>query len=146
MNTDWQELVGQYHPTGSRYICSPPVMDTDEDWICLTKIKGNHNLPWKEYENKQTLKEQLIQIGFEGGGSEAPHWETISLKRNSVNEGLVNLIITDDEWEYNKWVIASKLAKRFNLTNKEDRIAVFEAVVKHNISFEYYTKVPEDWL
>jgi hypothetical protein len=126
---DWKKEFKEFFPTGSRYICSPPVMDTDEDWC----VYSSHTLSWEE------LLTKLKTLGFECGGSYAD--EGVSFKR-----GDMNLIVIRNSRKFKLWRIATALAKRFNLTDKKDRVDLFEAVVKQNINYKYEIKTPEDWM
>lgn len=51
---------------------------------------------------------------------------------NSYRADDVNFIITCSHDFYHKFVVATDLAKRFNLLKKSDRIALFQGVLYHN--------------
>ena len=103
-----------WRPTGSRYICEPPVLDTDEDWIVY--VSGM-------VEFAATLGKAVP--GFEEGESccDCPDFVSIRLPGN------INLIATDKHWFYRKYVIATEVAKRLNLRAKCDRILLFDSVI-----------------
>jgi hypothetical protein len=98
-------------PTGSRVICVPPPTDTDEDWVVYVRDM-----------------EAFVDMAIENG------WELDSEDRypgdefNSIRKGAVNLIVTENFEFFTQMVVATLLCRRLNLHNKEDRLAVFEAV------------------
>ena len=98
-------------PTGSKYICNPPVMNTDEDYF----IWG---FKYEEIIN------YLVSVGYEPC-CEQHYTDT---KFTALRKGSLNLIIVHDKSEYEKCVMATNLAKRFNLVNKQDRVDLFELV------------------
>jgi hypothetical protein len=102
--------------TGSRFICNPPPMDTDQDYICLVK----------DLRETDVL---VTEEKYERGGSIWPECENnfFSYKRDDTN-----LIITESEEFFNKFVAATSVAKHLNLLNKEDRVHLFQAVLYGN--------------
>lgn len=110
-------------PTGSKFICSPPVLDTDEDWIVLVDDLG-------------ITHKYLDSEGYVVGGS---FWVDAETKNKSFpnywwsyKKGKQNLIITKSEVFYNKFVLATYVAKKLNLLKKEDRITLFQAILYGN--------------
>lgn len=104
----------EWRPTGSRYICDPPVLNTDQDWIVYVNAMVN-------------FAERLGKIvpGFEEGEScsECPDFVSIRLPGN------INLIATDKHWFYKKYVLATEVSRRLNLQSKVDRILLFDSVI-----------------
>lgn len=111
-----------YIQTGSRVICNPPVMDTDEDWVLLgTSPKGTDA--------------ELIKLGYDktspdsykddGSAPFASFNQFSAFRRRDSDE---NLIVVYNSHVFTQWKVATQLAKRFNLTDKEDRIALFRAI------------------
>jgi hypothetical protein len=104
--------------TGSRYICNPPVLDTDDDYIVLVD-----NL-------EQSLEKFLYKEGWRRSGSEGystdGEWESI---KKTIDGTVVNLIMTDNENYFNRFVHATETAKKLNLREKADRIILFKAIV-----------------
>jgi hypothetical protein len=104
--------------TGSRYICNPPVLDTDDDYIVLVD-----NL-------EQSLEKFLYKEGWKRSGSEGystdGEWESI---KKTIDGTVVNLIMTDNENYFNRFVHATETAKKLNLLEKADRIVLFKAIV-----------------
>lgn len=115
----WKELAR--HPTGSRFICDPPVLDSDDDWVILVE-----DLEYAKYKAAR-----LDWYSEDGGyyrvdsGSEEPG-PFISLRHS---EGNSNYIFTDDAEFYDRYVAATLLAKKHNLLNKVDRIQLFHTVL-----------------
>lgn len=111
------EVINKYklddHPTGSNYICDPPVTDTDVDWVVLVTDRGK-------------VITELDHLGWDytydyvGG-----HGDFTSVRR-----GEINLILVDDKKEFDLWVKATEEAKRLNLRNKQERIDLFSRVWK----------------
>lgn len=100
---------------GSRVTCNPPPMDTDRDILCLVK-------------NCVLAGEACERLGFVTSSSlldqESRAMQFVSVKRDELN-----LIITDSVEFYQKFLAASSVAKRLNLLEKKDRIALFQAVL-----------------
>jgi hypothetical protein len=109
----WKVADAAY-PTGSRVICSPPVLDTDEDYVVLIRPGTLGKLG--EAGFRQTSRED--DYGIEGFTA----WR----------RGPVNLICTNHRRFYEKFVNATRLARKLNLTGKEQRIALFQAVLYGN--------------
>lgn len=100
-------------PTGSYYICNPPVTNTDLDFIVLI-----------EQGTKDRVYDEMIAQGWLFDGSfvsgNPSFW--FSVRRNNVN-----LIVTDNALYYERFLEATETAKRLNLTKKKDRMALFTA-------------------
>jgi hypothetical protein len=99
---------------GSRITCSPAPSDTDEDWLVLIRTD---------------TFEKLEACGFKQEGS--PKFYTVNDKGEfrSWRHGDVNIITTKSVQFFELFLTATALAKRFNLLNKVDRIALFQAVL-----------------
>lgn len=123
LKMSWKVHVDKWHRTGSNYICNPPVEDTDIDYICYTTNAAN-------------LRKIEAQ-GFVLDGvdyTDNPHQEFWSYKK-----GYINLIITDDLAFYNRFVEATEEAKRLNLTNKKDRIELFQNKLYNKYTIEDFS-------
>jgi len=96
--------------TGSFYICNPPVLNTDIDFICFTTDLAD-------------TKELLLLDGWElcGAGqyTEDNHW--FACRKDEYN-----FIITNNNVYYERFVLATQVAKKLNLKNKVDRIKLFQ--------------------
>lgn len=108
-----------YSMTGSRYICDPPPMDTDEDYIVLAHDFSLSILYYEIHGFKKFQEKDYPDPNF------------ISLRL-----GEYNLIVTKSEAYYNRFCAATELAKKRNLLNKEDRINLFDMVL-------YGKKIPK---
>jgi hypothetical protein len=128
-----EEFVEKVEPTGSRVICNPPPMDTDEDF--LVKLKPNVSLKFFE--------QQMQFEGFEGSSGDMYDLdETIFV---SLRKEEANLIVTTDQEFFDKMVVATAVAKRLNVMKKSDRIMLFNAIVRGEAPREHsattwYTK------
>lgn len=111
------DTVISYHPTGSRYICNPPVIDTDEDWVVLVKS-----------EMYPEFADHLEVNNFWQSNAGYSRTDFISY-RSILNNDNRNIIVTfDPEW-YQLFVEATEIAKDENLLHKVDRIALFELIM-----------------
>lgn len=100
-----------YMATGSRVICNPPVIDTDEDYIVYDPT------------------EQFCQ-GLYGMGIDATNGEYLGPAQFvTFRVGQVNFIVTHDYPFYKKFCKATKEATSLNLTNKQDRINLFQKIL-----------------
>lgn len=100
-------------PTGSYYICNPPVTNTDLDFIVLIE-QGTLDAAYTELTTKG-----WVFNGSRVSGNPS-YWF-------SVMRGKMNLIVTDNALYYERFLEATEEAKRLNLTNKKDRMALFTA-------------------
>lgn len=107
-----------YNMTGSAYICDPPVTNTDEDYVLLV-------------ENVVNTCDHLIRLGF----THCSRYPNLEHKFVALRKGAINFIITADEVYYIRYVAATDLAKRLNLTNKSDRINLFHVILDGNVVY-----------
>ena len=105
--------------SGSRVICNPPVMDTDDDWVVLVKDQVDF-FSYLAGEDDWSLPEMY------GDGLE----ETSRFQ--ATRKGDTNLIVTDGPMFFNLFVAATRAAKHLNLLKKSDRVALFQAVLYEN--------------
>lgn len=99
---------------GSRITCNPPPQNTDEDWLALC------------FEDP---KPALEAAGFVQDGNPEFYTGNDDGGFRSWRLGDVNVITTESPEFYEKFLAATHLAKRFNLLQKNDRIALFQAVL-----------------
>ena len=109
---EFKDCVLKSHPTGSRYICNPPVMDTDNDTVIL--VNGYYN--WEE---------MLPNEGWEDCGID---YDNMDGDFRAYRKGEENYIVTEDEDFFFSYVKATEGAKALHLLNKEDRIKLFSAI------------------
>ena len=107
------------YATGSAVICNPPVTNTDKDFIICAINPGN-------------LIEFLDHNGFKISHNEGydfnPDSGITCLRRLNIN-----LVVTGDYEFYLKFVNATILAKKLNLLEKSQRIALFQYVLYGNL-------------
>lgn len=107
------EVFVDMEPTGSRVIVSPMPEGRDEDWIVLAT-----HLP--------TAVAVLKGYGFTlDGGNDSMYG---SEEFQSTRKGDLNLIVTALPHVFERYVLATDLAKKLNLTSKVDRIKLFKTI------------------
>ena len=99
---------------GSRVTCNPAPVDTDRDWLVLIKPGAEKLLPENGFSQDGSPQ---FYTGNDNGGF------------RSWRKGELNVITTPDNEFFQRFITATALAKRFNLLNKQDRIALFQAVL-----------------
>ena len=107
--SEWKYLADDYHETGSRYVCDPPVTDTDHDWIVLD---GDGSV-----EDWLARQQNVVFDGLDYDDEEF----------NSFKLGEVNLIVMSCEDAFDRFVLATKISKLLNVQEKPKRVALFEA-------------------
>lgn len=111
----------QMSHVGSRYTCNPPPVGTDFDVLIL--------IP-DDFSKFESLIGVHVEGGFRHDGSDAygkPDSGMFEFRSYSRDE--LNLIVTSSDDFYNKFMAATSIAKRFNLLEKADRVALFRAVL-----------------
>jgi hypothetical protein len=103
------------HPTGSRFTVTPPVLDTDDDWLVLVEnLDAATNALIESDDWAPDLDGKYeVDMGFS--------WRFRSFR----GPNKVNLIVTDDKTMYLRSIGATLIAKQLNLVEKEQRIALF---------------------
>lgn len=114
-------LCFHVEPVGSRVTCNPPPTDTDADYLCHVRPCHMHRFESEMYSN-----------GFKLGGSLDASGDQFGYGFTSYTLGEINLIATEDYDFANRFLAASSVAKRLNLLDKYDRIALFQAVLYGN--------------
>ena len=114
------ELISvDYHMTGSRYICNPAPMDTDEDYVVL---------------GTDSTEDQLYFKGF-ACNTDIELYKDLPMF-TAWRLGEFNVIVTQDGGFYKDFVRATKRAKELNLLDKQDRIELFQKELYGNIPVE----------
>lgn len=117
-------LATSCHRVGSRVTCNPAPDDTDEDWLILISAE------------KSAAFDKLINgLGYEAGGSDIPDEVNKVEPENrfyAYRLDETNLIITLSPRFHQRFLAATSVAKRLNLLEKADRIALFQAVLYGN--------------
>ena len=117
----WPKLINEYlhlmAQVGSRAICNPPPVGTDDDRLVLFIHPGD-------------LKKAVERLEAEGWVRD-PNYnldeEFTSLKQEG-NE--LNLILTENQEFFYKFKAAVAICKKFNVMDKETRIWVHNKVMK----------------
>jgi len=117
----------EWHEVGSRATCNPPVMDTDRDYLCLV-IDLNEFVTAADAELGCDIVSGIIKNDNSATASASRYPRDFT----SIRAGEFNLIATDRREFFNRFMAATRLAKRFNLLAKDDRIALFQAVLYGN--------------
>lgn len=117
--------------TGSRVICSPPVKNTDDDWVLLCRP-----------DCQAPLEGILGMSGWQLGGSsrwvrESNGWMTQVRDDEGFGENFksyrkkeLNLILTSKPEFFEKFRRATEITRSLNVLDKSDRVLIFEAVFK----------------
>lgn len=104
-------------PAGSRYVCNPPVMHTDVDFLIYVPNIKTTNTEWLLTCCK--YKESLM----------SDYRMTFATKPiTCFRRGVVNLIVTWNEDYYRGFRTATHICKRFNVRHKMERVTVHEAL------------------
>jgi hypothetical protein len=115
MTEELRKIFGpRFEPVGSRVTCNPPPQNTDIDFLC---------------RSIQPVDQELKELGFKLEGSPGFYTGNDNGSFRSWRRGDVNLIVTPDLHFYELFITATSLAKRFNLMDKNDRIALFQAIL-----------------
>jgi len=116
----------QYELVGSRITCDPAPTGTDQDVLVLTTPHL-----WR-----QELEPMLLGAGYTLDGSDcgnqAEYMEEEELSFQSYKLDDLNLIITFHDGFYQRFMAATKVAKKLNLLDKDDRVMLFQAVLYGN--------------
>ncbi len=121
----------EFAPVGSRRTCNPPPMDTDDDYLLIV---ADH----------YAFRNSVLAAGFRVGGSaflDAAQPLDADMRFSSYVLGDLNLIVTEDRVFYDRFMAATSVAKRLNLLKKDDRIALFQAVLYGT----YHTRSNTKW-
>ena len=104
------------HPTGSSYICNPPVTNTDVDRIYLV-------------DSCDDVMSEMDGWDFNCSPDEYPATMQFYSFKKEEDGATLNALITPDEKYYNQFVLATEVAKKMNLLKKEDRVLLFTAML-----------------
>lgn len=105
-------------PVGSRVTCNPPPTDTDEDYLVLV---DNLDLSMA----LKAMQEEGWEMGTEFSVDHQPEFY-------SLGKGNVNVILTDSQHWFDRFLLATRVATKLNLLNKDDRITLFQAILYGN--------------
>ncbi len=114
----FKDTVILSHPIGSRYVCDPPVMDTDRDTLILV-----HDVPASELHL------------FKEGWTPCNNGEYVDTYFKAYRKGEDNYVITAHKIFFERYVIAAWVAKALNTQDKETRIKIHEACMNASSGF-----------
>lgn len=109
-------------PCGSRVTCSPPPNDTDQDFL----VEMVH----VDKDAVGRLVNGLSGLNFHWEGNE--HYQDAAGDFMSWRRDDVNLIVTANVGFAARHRVATGICRRLNLLDKQDRIAVFQAILYGN--------------
>lgn len=109
---EFKTLVLKSFPIGSRYVCDPPVMDTDKDTLILVA-------------NLAEAANALMNTGWEICGN-GGYIDGIFM---AFRKGEENYIVCKDEKFFHRYVLAAQVAKALNVQDKETRIKIHHACI-----------------
>jgi hypothetical protein len=108
-------------PVGSRVTCSPPPMDTDEDFLLLV-------------EDLTEAVQKLKSIGFSTNMTDEQEEEYKKLSMvsggrfKSLRFGDVNYIVTQSAFFFDRFMTATHICKTLNVMDKKQRVLIFDGV------------------
>jgi hypothetical protein len=109
-------------PVGSRVTCNPPPSDTDQDYLVLVSPEK-----WGDLE-------EMLSDWDHDGSDVSSDVQDAALSFQYYSLGDMNIIATKCTEFHRRFLAASSVAKRLNLLNKADRVALFQAVLYGNLA------------
>ena len=103
-------------PTGSSYICNPPVTNTDVDEMFLV-------------DDLQEVNFQLTGLGWKKCGLEEETYQDKPSHWAAYRKENMNALLTTNLKYFMDFFKATEEAKHLNLLNKEDRVALFQKIL-----------------
>ena len=103
-------------PTGSSYICNPPVTNTDVDEMFLV-------------DDLQEVNFQLTGLGWTKCGLEEETYQDKPSHWAAYRKENMNALLTTDLKYFMDFFKATEEAKHLNLLNREDRVALFQKIL-----------------
>lgn len=107
-------------PTGSKVICTPPVLDTDEDWLIYVPPH---------------LWDFCLAFLERAGAKHSPDQEDYS-DGVVYRLGNLNPIILADYDTFYAWVAATHYAQKSNPIAKTERVRMFAALVDRTVPLD----------
>lgn len=114
----FEQMVLKSHPMGSRYVCDPPVMDTDKDTLILVAemvpaVTALLNEGWTMCNNGEYIEGFFM----------------------ALRKGEDNYVLTANELFFERYLVAAQVAKALNVQCKNTRIAIHKACVEAGQGF-----------
>lgn len=120
----FKDLAIMSHPMGSRYTCTPPVMDTDKDTVILVKSIAD-------------AEKALLEEGWEPCGK----GEYVDCYFKAFRKGEDNYVITAEEHFFKQYLLAAQVCRSLNVQDKETRCKIHTDCL--NMSLGYMGLI--DW-
>lgn len=115
----------KWQPVGSRVTCNPAPTDTDQDILVLVSE-----------DRAMFFIDEMNAAGFDVELGEGYAEDALNAGEDNRFQSYrlqdTNLVVTIDPYFYDRFVAATSVAKRLNLLEKADRIALFQAVLYGN--------------
>lgn len=119
-----EKLLGQlnlvWQKVGSRITCSPAPTNTDHDYLVIGMG-----------DTGALLREAINELGFVHEG-EPDNDLYLECNFASYRKDDINLIVCETADFYDDFLLATEVATRFNLMDKDDRIILFQAILYRN--------------
>lgn len=117
--------------TGSSVTCTPPVLDTDRDYLILVNdLEGAGN--WFSVNNWQNCLATWATKSDTDEGTLSEDSYSVELKDGarfqSWRRGETNVIVTDNQLLHIRSRAATSLARELNLQLKKERVNLFRAI------------------
>lgn len=118
----------QAFKSGSQVICDPAPKDSDHDYFVLNRM-WDYRTPEDLWGRSYTL-DFILRVLFKFERCSLEEYESKDFNFISYRNGKVNVIVLYDRMEYAQTLLATRIAKKRNLLDKEDRVKLFEDVRK----------------
>lgn len=116
------------HPAGSRYVCDPPVMNTDIDFLVYSETHINGKLVLGGY--KMTSLEEYAHVIDKS-------------KFKCWRRGKVNLIVTHDRPFAEAFQTGTYISRVFNVGAKRTRVVIHGTLRGEDWAFEFANTNPQ---
>lgn len=118
--------TSRHELVGSRVTCNPAPLDTDQDVLIYIDEANADDFVFR-------MKNAGFNVELGEGYAEDALNSGEDDRFQSYRLGDVNFIVTVDERFYVRFSAATAMAKRANLLEKAERIALFQAVLYGNV-------------
>jgi predicted nucleotidyltransferase len=135
------EYIIQISAVGSQTSVSPPPPIEESDTDILVLVKEDK---FEEFQDSVLDDDYDYPIGTDHDYEHAKEWDEEMIFVTFRNFDDVNLIVTTSQKFYNRFVLANQTCKYLNLKGKDDRIAVFQAILYECDPHEYFYVAPDD--
>lgn len=116
-----------WQATGSSFICNPPVLDTDQDFVLFTATPYNTRKELEAlgytYSSKDAEKYKLDETEV---ADPFQTYNSFDAYRHPDNNH--NLIVVNKAIDFTRWKVATLVAKELNLKDKATRVMLFRAI------------------